>query len=93
MIHTATATNVEHNFKKIIKEVHDRHDTVVITDQGEAVAALVDVEIFQKIHTLRQKFTELSSELSRSHEKLDSKIVEKEINEAVQAIRGKFKEE
>lgn len=89
MLKKATAMDVRKNFGEILNEIQYRHDTVVITKAGKPVAALVDIDLFEKIRQMRTQFDKLSAELAASYKEVDPVAAEKEIAEAIKKTRGK----
>ena len=89
MIHTATAMTARQNLGALLTGVQYRHDSVLITKAGKAVAALVDIDLFQKICCMKETFERLSQELALAYKEVDSATVESEITEALKAVREK----
>ena len=87
MIQKATAMSVRQNLGELLNGVQYRHDTVLITKAGKPVAALVDVELFEKIRVMREQFDRLSAELVKAYKGVDKKVVMTEITEALQKAR------
>ena len=89
MIQEATAMMVRQNLGELLNGVQYRHDTVLVTKAGKPVAALVDMELFEKIRRMKEQFESLSAELGKAYADVDEEIGMKEINEAVKAVRAK----
>ena len=89
MIREAPAMTVRQNLGELLNEVQYRHDSVLITRGGKPVAALVDIELFEKIRLLENEFERLTSELAKSYAGVDQKAAEAEIAKAVKAVRKK----
>lgn len=89
MIHTATAMATRQNLGELLAGVQYRHDTVLITKAGKPVAALVDIELFQKIRHMKDTFEQLSNELSSAYKNINTDVAEAEILEALEAARSK----
>ncbi len=86
MIQQATAMSVRQNLGELLNSVQYRHDSVLITKAGKPVAALVDIEVFEKLRAMRKQFEILSAELAQAYQNIDEQIVEKEITEALQEL-------
>ena len=84
MIQKATAMSVRQNLGELLNSVQYRHDSALITKAGKPVAALVDVELFEKIRTMREQFERLSVEIGQAYQGIDKKVAEAEIVEALQ---------
>lgn len=90
MIQKVTAMTVRQNLGDILNGVQYQHNAVVITRAGKSVAALVDMELFEKIHTIKKLFEQMSQELAQSYQGEDEKSVAKDITEALTHIhKGK----
>jgi prevent-host-death family protein len=87
MIREATAMKVRKNLGELLNKVQYRRDSVVVTKGGKPVAALVDIDLFQKIRLLDREFDRLTAELAKAYEGIDPEIATKEIDEAVKAAR------
>lgn len=88
MLHKATAMTVRQNLGELLNGVQYRHDTVLITKAGKPVAALVDIDLFEKIKRMKNEFDQLSQQLAKVYQDTDLVMAEKEIEEALQAVRG-----
>jgi prevent-host-death family protein len=87
MIREATAMKVRQNLGELLNEVQYRRDSIVVTKGGKPVAALVDIDLFQKIRLLDREFDRLTADLAKSCEGIDPETATKEIDEAVKAAR------
>jgi len=56
MIRRSTAVAARQNFGDLLNQVQYRSDSVLITKDGKPVAALVDVEMFERIRRMRDDF-------------------------------------
>lgn len=91
MIQKVTAMSVRQNLGELLNSVQYRHDSVLITKAGKPVAALVDVELFEKIRAMREQFDRLSLELSQVYQNIDKQIAETDLAEALEVTRKKKK--
>jgi prevent-host-death family protein len=87
MIRKSTAVAARQNFGDLLNQVQYRNDSVLITKDGKPVAALVDVDLFERIRRLREDFQKLTDTLGQSYAGLDPAIAEAEIAEAVNSAR------
>jgi prevent-host-death family protein len=87
MIREATAMKVRQNLGELLNEVQYRRDSIVVTKGGKPVAALVDIDLFQKIRLLDTEFDRLTAELANAYEGIDPETATKEIDKAVKAAR------
>lgn len=83
MIRESTAMNVRQNLGDLLNEVYYRHDSILIKKAGKPIAALIDIELFQKINSLKAKFEKLTAELGAPSKKVSASILQKEIQEAI----------
>ncbi len=87
MIRKSTAVAARQNLGDLLNQVQYRNDSVLITKDGKPVAALVDVELFERIRRLREDFLELTDRLGESYVGVPAEVAEREIGEAVAAAR------
>ena len=89
MIREAPAMTVRRNLGELLNEIQYRRDSVLITKGGKPVAALVDVELFERIRLLEAEFNRLTSELAERYSEVDQATTEAEVIAAVRAVRRK----
>jgi prevent-host-death family protein len=87
MIREATAMKVRQNLGELLNGVQYRGDSILVTKGGKPVAALVDIDLFQKIRLLDREFDRLTTELANAYEGIDPETATKEIDKAVKAAR------
>lgn len=87
MIREAAAMTVRQNLGELLNEIQYRHDQVVITKGGKPVAAMVDMQLFEKIRLFKGEFERLSTELAGAYKNVDATTAETEIAEAIAAVR------
>ncbi len=87
MIRKSTAVAARQNFGDLLNQVQYRSDSVLITKDGKPVAALVDVEMFERIRRMRDDFLSLTDRFGQSYVGVDPGIAEREIAEAVAHAR------
>lgn len=87
MIRKSTAVAARQNFGDLLNQVQYRSDSVLITKDGKPVAALVDVELFERIRRMREDFLELTNRLGQSYAGIEPDVAEREITEAVAHAR------
>ncbi len=89
MIREATAMTVRQNLGELLNEIQCRHDQILITKAGKPVAAMVDIDLFEKIRLLHGEFDRLVGELAVAYREVAPAVAQEEIAEAVRAARGK----
>jgi len=87
MIRKSTAVAARQNFGDLLNQVQYRSDSVLITKDGKPVAALVDVEMFERIRRIREDFMSLTDRIGQSYAGVDAETAEGEIAEAVANAR------
>lgn len=87
MIRKSTAVAARQNFGDLLNQVEYRNDSVLITKDGRPVAALVDVELFERIRRLRDDFMALTDRIGQSYAGVAPEVAEREIAEAVAHAR------
>lgn len=89
MLIEATAMKVRQNLGELINQVQYRHATIEITKSSKPVAALISIDLFDRIKLMKKEFDRLSTALRSSLKDESPKDFEKVINEAVKKSRSK----
>jgi prevent-host-death family protein len=89
MLIEATAMKVRQNFGELINQVQYRHASIEITKSSKPVAALISIELFDRIKLMKKEFDRLTTKLQSSLIDENSKDFEKVINEAVRKSKNK----
>ena len=84
MIRQITAMHARQAFGELLNEVKYRHDKILITKAGKPIAALIDVELFEKITKMKQEFDELTTELGGTFAGCAEETAQIEITEALE---------
>jgi prevent-host-death family protein len=87
MICKFTAVAAHENFGDLLNLVQHGRDSVLITKDGKPVAALVGVEMFERIRRMRKDFLSLTDRIGQGYAGVDPEIAEREIAEAVEHAR------
>jgi len=66
MIRKSTAVAARQNLGDLLNQVQYRNDSVLITKDGKPVAALVDVDLFERIGRLREDSQQLTDAIGQS---------------------------
>ncbi|MFY9271327.1 MAG: type II toxin-antitoxin system Phd/YefM family antitoxin [Candidatus Manganitrophaceae bacterium] len=82
MIKEATAMMVRKNLGELINEVQYRHDSILVTKAGKPVAAIVDIDLFNKMRVLESEFQRLVGGLQDAFKGETIETVEKELRKA-----------
>ena len=70
-----------------LNQVHYRSDGVLITKDGKPVAALVDIELSERIRRMREDFLDLTDRIGQAYAGVDPGLAECEIGEAIACAR------
>ena len=89
MIHEATAMKVRQNLGELLNEVQYRNGRVVITKAGKPVAAIVDIDLFERIRRLDEEFATLTREIGDAFAGVPPEEGAKLVDQAVKAARRK----
>ncbi len=89
MLRQETAMNIRKNFGEILDYVEYRHDSILITRGGKPSAAIVDINLFNKVRKLSKKFEYLSQQLKDSFNEHSEEEINRIIEEAVTLARRK----
>ncbi len=82
MIRRAPAMTVRKNLGELLNEVLYRHDTIVITKGGAEVAAIVDIDLYQRIRAMKEEFERLTADLAGAYREVPTDVAVREIAEA-----------
>lgn len=63
MIKVEPVMTLRKNLGEILNKVEYKHDTVIITRAGKPSAAIIDIQLFDKLKNIKDKFQSLTSEL------------------------------
>lgn len=89
MLIEATAMKVRQNFGELINQVQYRNASVEITKSSKPVAALINIELFDKIQFMKKEFERLTAKFQSSFKSDGIKESEALIDEAVKRVRSK----
>jgi prevent-host-death family protein len=89
MITEVSAVKFRQNLGEMLNQVEYRKDAVVVTKDGKAVAALVDVQLFERIRRMRERFDELTNEIAEAYRGVPEDEINAEIDAAVASVRGR----
>lgn len=87
MITSATAMTVRQRLGELLNEVQYRRGRIVITKAGKPVAALVDVETFERLRNMDEEFDRLRGEIADAFSGQSEAEVTSWVDEAVAATR------
>lgn len=89
MIREAPAMTVRNQLGELLNEVQYRGDSVMITKAGKPVAALIDMELFERLRKLDENFARMRKQFSNAFDDLELSELESLFEEAVDEVRRK----
>lgn len=89
MLIEATAMRVRQNLGELINQVQYGHATIEITKSDKPVAALINIDLFEKIKLMQKEFDRMTTQIQKSFKGEDPKEIEKLVNTAVKYSRRK----
>ena len=89
MIKEATAMTVRQHLGDLLNEVRYRRGKIVITKAGKPVAALVDIETFERLRKSDEEFERLRGGISDAFADQPEDGIRALVDEAVEAARGR----
>lgn len=89
MIREAPAMTVRQNLGDLLNEVQYRKGRIVITKGGKPVAALIDIELFERLRKLDEEFAELTGAMQKAFAGVDAGKGTALVDEAVRSVRRK----
>ena len=92
MIYKESAMKVRQNLGELLNKVQYRHDSIVILKADKPVAAIIDIDLFDKVKQMKAEFERLSAKFAQTYQNTDIDTAEAEINEAIKAVRKKEKQ-
>ena len=89
MIREVPAMTIRQNLAELLNEIRYQGDSVVITKSGKPVAALIGIELFERLRMLDEEYVRLRGELSQAFSKVPQDGGMAVIGEAVRSVRGR----
>lgn len=85
----ATAMTVRQNLGELLNEVQYRHDSIVITKAGKPVAAMVDMDTYERMRRKDSgEFERVWAEFAKGFEDLTEEQAQALADEAVAEVRA-----
>ena len=87
----ATAMTVRQNLGELLNEVQYRHDSIVITKAGKPVAAMVDMDTYERMRRKDSgEFERLWAEFAKGFDDLTDEQAQALADEALQEARAEI---
>lgn len=89
MISEVTAVEFRQNPGEMLDQVQNRKDSIIISEDGKSVAALIDAQLFLRIHAMRERFDALSRRIAQDYADTPVDQGMAEIDAAIAAERAR----
>ena len=89
MITETNAVSFRQNLGEMLNQVQFRRDSIVITKDGRAVAALIDAKLFERIRRMEERFDAIAARMAQSYAGVPEEEGMAEIRRATAAARAK----
>ena len=89
MVKTLTALKTRQNLGEVLEEVYYKGNQYIIERAGRPMAALVPLWQLQSRDQRRERLFGMMDKLWKSAPKVNPKVIEREVAEAVRAVRAK----
>jgi len=88
MVTEVSAVSFRQNVGELLSQVRERSDAVVISEDGKAIAALVDAELFARIRRMQGRFDEVSRRIANAFANTPADVGIAEIDSLVSQERA-----
>lgn len=88
MITETNAINFKQNLGEMLDQVQQRHDSIVIKNNGEPVAVLVDARLFERMTRMDNHFATLCRRIEQGFAAIPEEQGMAEIEAAIAQERG-----
>lgn len=82
MIREISAMDARKNFGELLNQIKYCHDNILIKKAGKPIAALIDIDLFEKIKSLRSQFDQLTLELNQVYKEDEQEVAQQDIADA-----------
>lgn len=89
MLREAPAMTVRQRLGELLNEVQYRGDSILVTKAGKPVAAIIDIELFNRLRLLDAEFDRLAGQLRAAYQGESPEVVAAEVDEALASVRGR----
>jgi prevent-host-death family protein len=80
---------VRQRLGELLNEVQYRGDSIIVTKAGKPVAAIIDIELFNRLRVLDGEFDRLAEQLRTAYQGESPEVVAAEVDEALASVRGR----
>lgn len=89
MLIEASAMKVRQNFGELINQVQYRGASIEVTKSSKPVAALINIELFEKIKLMQKEFNRLNKAIQNSFKDTSLADIESDVKLAIKKVRNK----
>ncbi len=89
MFREAPAMTVRRRLGELLNEVQYRGDSILVTKAGKPVAAIIDIELFNRLRLLDREFDRLAEQLQGAYRDESPERVAADVDEALASVRGR----
>ncbi|MGA1845333.1 MAG: type II toxin-antitoxin system prevent-host-death family antitoxin [bacterium] len=90
MLKKISALKVRQNLGQVMNEVALKDDEYIVERAGKPLVAIISVEVYKGMKKEQEEFFRMADEISKTAQKEDSDLVDKEIEEAVRSYRNRL---
>jgi len=80
---------VRRRLGELLNEVQYRGDSILVTKAGKPVAAIIDIELFNRLRLLDREFDRLTEQLQAAYRDESPVRVAAEVDEALASVHGR----
>lgn len=92
MLKRISAIKVRQNLGQVMNEVALKENEYIVERAGKPLVAIIPIEKYQRLQGEREEFFRMVEDIQKEARKSDTRAIDSEIEEAVQAYRkGKTK--
>lgn len=87
MLKKISAIKVRQNLGHVMNEVALKEDEYIVERAGKPLVAIIPIDQYQRLRGEREDFFRMADEIQKEAVRSDRKVIDSEIEEAVQAYR------
>jgi len=87
MLKRISAIKVRQNLGHVMNEVALKEDEYIVERAGKPLVAIIPIDQYQRLRGEREDFFRMVDEIQKEAVRSDRKVIDSEIEEAVQAYR------
>lgn len=87
MLKKISAIKVRQNLGHVMNEVALKEDEYIVERAGKPLVAIIPIDQYQRLRSEREDFFRMVDEIQKEAVRSDRKVIDSEIEEAVQAYR------